>query len=667
MQNSEIDTSKLNFWEKLRFFFRLEQTKSNAKKVISSIWSIVFGLLFSLAFIAIVTKNNPFLFFSILFKSLRGTGQRSFFQYLLVFGFIGLSSAIGFKSGLFNIGISGQMMSAGFTTFAIFIMRKQGNMTGGYLFLSLMLSMIVAFLFSLVAGALKAYLNVHEVISTILINWIIVNICLAFFTRDSNLFGEYAKPFLGIKPGTSGVFSISKNVENIFLTFGYILLIASIVTLWGIYRFTTLGYKLRMLGLSKTNGQYMGINEKLITMLVMGISGLFAGIGGFYFFVVKEKSFNSISSPHNLGFEAIAISLLALNSPIGISFTSLFYALLYNGQSYTQLAPLYLPADYYGIVTSLILYLAAISQVLNNFKPMNFIWKWIVIKSHPFAKNYSASYKCKQKIDHLEYKKQVILTKIDLTIDETNKDKLLTKYLSMINNIDKKIHLLKQEHTLLLRKIELMLPYASDLKNVSELKLKLITLSKELKVLQKSNESVTETRKNEVITEINSIKTQITNTQTNLKLSFEKITSLTHSRIKDFIPLTLEEFTKQFTISQTSKVQSIKSLKQKANQQEKDLLLKTLDSQSNKTSIAVVENFQRISILKRELNEQITSLKGNQQYNLKQNYKSAKFTLKNEYNKNVNALYEEKMYYIKEYLNLLFSKSSATSNTKGGN
>ena len=117
----------------------------------------------------------------------------------------------------------------------------------------------------------------------------------------------------------------------------------------------------------------MGVNDKLLNMLVMGFSGALAGLAGFYLYIFKEGTFVDADVLQPLGFEAIAVSLLALNSPIGVLFTTIFYSTLYNGTIYITLYPLSLKADYIKIITALILYFAAISQILMTFKPGQFL------------------------------------------------------------------------------------------------------------------------------------------------------------------------------------------------------------------------------------------------------------------------------------------------------
>jgi ABC-type uncharacterized transport system, permease component len=121
-------------------------------------------------FIAIVSKNNPFLFFSQIVKGFGSYSLPTFYKYLLIFGFSGLACAIGFKSGLFNIGISGQMMVSAIFSFSMFVTLNKKNLGADMLFLGLIGTIVLSFLVAMLAGALKAYLNVHEVITTILLN-----------------------------------------------------------------------------------------------------------------------------------------------------------------------------------------------------------------------------------------------------------------------------------------------------------------------------------------------------------------------------------------------------------------------------------------------------------------------------------------------------------------
>ncbi|WP_412031612.1 ABC transporter permease subunit [Metamycoplasma buccale] len=493
MENKTINQNEnpsgfKSFLRNLRIFFRLEQTRTSFRKISASLWSIVFGLIIAMIFIVIATKGrNPFLFFTQLFKGFNSTSLPDFYKYFLIFGFAGLASALAFKGGLFNIGISGQMMSSGLISFSVLILIGNKNISTGYLFLCMFLSIILGFLISMIAGVLKAYLNVHEVITTIILNWIVVQLSSYIFWEQSHVFSDnltkefLSTDYIGTKPG---IFNISSTSNTIFMVLGIIMLVSFIFASWFILKYTTLGYKIKMLGISKTNGKYMGVNDKLITILIMGFSGAIASLAGFYFYFFKENIvFAGVNAPNPLGFEAIAISLLALNSPIGIIFTSIFYATLYNGQTYTQLPPLWLEPDYIYIITALILYFAALSQLIMAFKPIDFLWKLITRFSDREYRAQRNLFLTKLKLARLNKKYAFNVHKIKMNIKNNNKEKLLTIY-SIIEN---KYQLRKK---ILEAKILLYAKLAALQSQSKELEFKLKVNNKNIKLINNIDKKI---------------------------------------------------------------------------------------------------------------------------------------------------------------------------------
>ncbi|KUH47254.1 ABC transporter permease subunit [Mycoplasmopsis meleagridis] len=370
-----------NFSQKLSTYVRLDKTKSTARKVINSLWAALFGLLIALIFIGISSKNNPFLFFAQIEKAfINQTNTAKFLTYFVIFGFSGLASAVGFKSGLFNIGISGQMMISSTLMYSLFIGLNVHDITPALLVVGLLLSIIGAAIMGAIAGLLKAYLNVHEVISTILMNWIVAKLNGFLFVFQNSPFGDKAAGEFfdnlggsGIKAGTFRIVGGTNQMQLIFsISFIVIFVVLSIV-LFLVYKSTTMGYKLKMLGLSKSNGEYIGINEKLTTVYVMIFSAALAGLAGFFYYVFDQNLYGAKdTAPIAIGFESIAIALLALNSSIGVIIVSFFYGILYTIRTSLQAAPLYIKPDEIPIITSIVLYFAAIAQMFMNFKPINF-------------------------------------------------------------------------------------------------------------------------------------------------------------------------------------------------------------------------------------------------------------------------------------------------------
>ncbi|MBU4693829.1 sugar ABC transporter permease [Mycoplasma zalophidermidis] len=457
--------------EKMSSFVKMDKTKSTGRKVASSLWALFFGIVLSLVYIFLKTSLlehriiNPFAIFTNVVDSLKSPSNKEvILNYLLIFGFSSLACAISFKAGLFNIGIPGQMMITGATSFGIFIKLGYTSYTSipvWLLLLALVFSMIFAFIAGLIAGVLKAYLNVHEVISTIMINWIIVGIAMVCFQQKSAnvIWPEFSLNqisyyFNDVNTGTNpGIVGISQEVKKAFSIAGLVILLVLVIAVAFVFSFTSLGYKIRMQGMSKSNGKYMGVNDKKLTMLVLAFSAMIAGVAGFFNYVLGLSArFDSVTQPLNLGFECIAISLLALNSPIGIIFTSLFYTALYTANYKLQKAPLYLKPDDVQVITSMILYLAATAIMFTQFKPIVYFRGKFALLSDPRYKAYSKLKRYNIAIAKLNARNKTQNHNARYTVSTKNADKTIAKlnlinqkYLEDIAKLESKIVIAKFE------------------------------------------------------------------------------------------------------------------------------------------------------------------------------------------------------------------------------
>ncbi|WP_416756093.1 ABC transporter permease subunit [Mycoplasma aquilae ATCC BAA-1896] len=429
--------------EKTRKYFMFEDKKSNRRKFYSSLWAVVIGLfLANILYYAVgsSTSNGSLNFFSFFIDVFNfATGPSTFRNtiiFFIVFSFSGLAVAIGFKSGLFNIGVPGQMLLPGVIFFAVLISSRlpKDDISASYLVGMFFLSIIVGGIAGGLSGVLKAFFNVHEVISTIFINWIITFISIWVFTSTNNVLfsadspSSYIKQWLNPPFGTSVIF-ISNELVNKFIYFGIAFVVFLMLAIWFIYSKTTLGYKIKMVGLNKTNAKYVGINEKLMIILIMFVSGALSGIAGFYYIVIQQKKVSLAAAPLNIGFDCIAIALIALNNPIGTVFTSILYAFLNAAQPGFQ-AVRSISRDFSPIITGLIVFMAALSLMFYSFRPLEWIRKQAVLTFH---KEYWENFKIYHRLVHKTHRqkaldKQVIFL-TNQWMDENSK-----KTDSLINN-----------------------------------------------------------------------------------------------------------------------------------------------------------------------------------------------------------------------------------------
>lgn len=255
--------------------------------------------------------------------------------------FTGLAVAFAFRCGLFNIGGQGQYFAGAY--FSIWIGSSFAGMPS---FLHIVLALVAAALagaaWAGIAGLLKATIGAHEVITTIMLNWI------AYFT-GLYLFGQGGPLQNELQP-----FSPTSNevVENarlpVFwgdpllqgLHVGFFLAFAALVAFWIVISRTTLGYQVRAVGFSPEAARYGGISVARSYFLAMAIAGVFAGLAGAIDMLGWRFSigFSDIQSS-TIGFVGIAVALLGRNTALGVGLAALVFGALVNGTATRNIPP----------------------------------------------------------------------------------------------------------------------------------------------------------------------------------------------------------------------------------------------------------------------------------------------------------------------------------------
>ena len=244
-----------------------------------------------------------------------------------------LSVLFAYKVGLFNIGAAGQYVVG----------------VGACLYLALGLGMpwyvcliaaiLVAALVGGLSGALKAYFNVNEVISCIMLNWIglyCVNMLLSIVKEQSTPYTKSLsstnKSALLPNLGLDKLFS-----DNEFVTLGLLLSVIMAVIVWVVLEKTKFGYELKATGMNKQAAKYCGMREKRNIILTMMIAGGLAGFGAaiFYLTGIEQWMVQQTSVPA-MGFNGIAAAFLGGLNPIGTIFSSYFIQHITSGGTYVD-------------------------------------------------------------------------------------------------------------------------------------------------------------------------------------------------------------------------------------------------------------------------------------------------------------------------------------------
>jgi simple sugar transport system permease protein len=251
--------------------------------LISSLISIIMGLL--IGFIILLISNPTFAvqgFFSILSGGfsggLKGIGDVLYFATPIIL--TGLSVGFAFKTGLFNIGASGQFLVGAF--FAIYVGIVWTWLPSGLHWLVALLAAILGgAIWGMIPGLLKAYFNVNEVITSIMLNYIGLYLVNMIIERSDKIF-DVTKNQTKL-PSSEAILpklGLNKIFNNSPVNAGIIIAIIFAIIMYIILSKTTFGYELKACGFNRFASKFAGINEKRNIILSMVIAGALAGIGG---------------------------------------------------------------------------------------------------------------------------------------------------------------------------------------------------------------------------------------------------------------------------------------------------------------------------------------------------------------------------------------------------
>jgi simple sugar transport system permease protein len=253
----------------------------------------------------------------------------------------GLAVAFAFRCGLFNIGGQGQYFVGAY--FAIWIGSSFAGMNS---FLHIVFALVVAALggavWAGIAGILKATVGAHEVITTIMLNWIAYYVGLYLFGQGGPLQNEL-QPFSPtsnavVEGARLPVFWGDPLLQGLHV--GLFIALPALVAFWAIINRTTLGYEVRAVGFNPEAARYGGISVARNYFLAMAIAGVFAGLAGAIDMLGWRFSigFSDIQSS-TIGFVGIAVALLGRNTALGVGLSALVFGALVNGSATRNIPP----------------------------------------------------------------------------------------------------------------------------------------------------------------------------------------------------------------------------------------------------------------------------------------------------------------------------------------
>lgn len=344
----------------------MDKKKFDYTGVLSSVFAIVIGLLVGLLILLICNPGQAVPgFVTILTGAFthgaKGVGQVFYYSTTIIL--TGLSVGFAFKTGLFNIGASGQFIVGGFGAVYVGIMCE--NLGSFHWVVALLAGVLLGAVWGSVPGLLKAFFNVNEVISAIMMNYIgmyAVNWFVKSYKPIFNNLRNESKPVLSTanipKMGLDKLFPESS------INGGFLIAVLAVIIIYIVLDKTTFGYELKAVGYNRDASRYAGINEKKSIILSMVIAGAIAGLAGACLYLAGTgKHIEIVDVIADEGFTGISVALLGLCHPIGILFSGIFIAYLTAGGFYLQLFEF--STEIIDIIVAIIIYFSAFALIVK--------------------------------------------------------------------------------------------------------------------------------------------------------------------------------------------------------------------------------------------------------------------------------------------------------------
>lgn len=368
--------------------------KERNQKILSSLISIVIGLAVGGLLVLVVGLLNSKIGVKgawegvrIIFAGILSTGRNAAGN--LTWGFnssnlgnmlfratplimTGLSVAVAYQTGLFNIGAPGQYLMGTMVSLMIALSIPTSVVPAWIVwFIALFGGMLAGAVWGAIPGLFKALLNINEVLACIMTNWIAANLVTWMFdiSNFKNM-AEGTKSGYIYKTTYNGVATAKLGLNKVFpgsqINGGIVVAIIIAVLVYILMNKTTFGYQLKACGANRHAARYAGISDKRNIVLSMAIAGALAGCGASLYFLSGNTEFfwSTYQSLPSTGFNGIPVALLALNNPIAVIFTGIFMAMLdivglqlTNLTAYNEFIT--------DVIIAVIVYLSAFSLVIR--------------------------------------------------------------------------------------------------------------------------------------------------------------------------------------------------------------------------------------------------------------------------------------------------------------
>ncbi len=274
----------------------------------------------------------------------------------------GLSVAFAFKTGLFNIGASGQMLIGGLAATAVGLTFALPKLV--LLPLVVIAAILGGAIWGLVPGFLKARYNVHEVVATIMMNWIAY--WTVYYVIPEFFKGAYLETESRKIPAAASlkVDWLTDLFNGSYINLGFFLALGAVVAIAFLLDRTTNGYELKAVGFNRHASEFAGINADVSIIFSMMIAGGLAGLGGAVFYLGYASNMQIGVLPSQ-GFDGIAVSLLGGNSPWGVLGSAIFLGGLHSGKGLMN-AMTRIPPEIADTIIATIIYFSATAVLIER-------------------------------------------------------------------------------------------------------------------------------------------------------------------------------------------------------------------------------------------------------------------------------------------------------------
>jgi general nucleoside transport system permease protein len=316
--------------------------------------------------IAIVRGNPILAYYGLIsgsFGSAKALSETAVWATPYIFG--GLAVALAFKGGLFNIGAEGQL-AIGATVSALIGYALPGWLGFDipliiHLPLVVLVGMAAGALWASIAGFLKAYTGGHEVINTIMMNYIALN--TISFLLNGPMKDRDPNNVIARTPLIADSARIPPIFEGLRVHWGFVFALLVAFFIWWLLNKTTLGFEIRTVGANPDAAKYAGMNVKKIIIVTMALSGALAGLAG----TIEVTGLNyrhELGFSIGYGFDAIAIALLGKSHPLGVVLAAILFAAMRNGATRMQFLT-QMPIDLISMLQALILLFVAADAIVR--------------------------------------------------------------------------------------------------------------------------------------------------------------------------------------------------------------------------------------------------------------------------------------------------------------